>query len=71
MARRPALLSRDFLVALNGQLDLLDKHLRGLEARDEVFIDNHGGVFRDVTGYFTGTLLIDETAEPSHVSTVC
>lgn len=33
-----------------------------------MLIDHHSGVFRYVPGYFFGSFLVNETAEPSHIN---
>lgn len=47
--------------------DLLNKNLSRFETGNEVFVNDHRGVLRDVPRYLLSSLLIDEAAEPSHV----
>ena len=47
---------------------LFNENLGGFEARNEMLVDYHSGVLRDIPGYLFGSFLVDETAEPSHIN---
>lgn len=47
---------------------LLNENFGRFETWNEVLVDHHSGVFRDIPGYFFCSFLIDETTEPSHIN---
>ena len=53
-----------YLVAV---FDLVDENLGRLEARNEMLIDNDGGVARNVARYFFLALLVDKATESANI----